>query len=275
MTKESKYNHTLYGKVGKATFYGASLVKIEGDPADTCRNEGDLYFKIKPTELEYLDFNTPVYALSDDGGKNYDITRKYRLYQLAQNWLHFYGLPVTDANTAKIAKLALENCWGTSIHDFLGDGQDDELFDILANECAGVQESDDPKDPENQEAIIKALKLEVGTRYANNIAHWFKQTIEQQIKLYDVLDFPFATLGLISDIIKQIEKNPTKFSEWFVEYQFNTIRKHIDEGTNLMILSHFVLEQAACSNYPGYSINESFLFHFFEDLDDNIAKEEN
>lgn len=274
MTKESKYNHTLYGEVGKATFYGASLVKIEGDPADTCGNEGDLYFKIEPTELEYLDFNTPVYALSNDGGKNYDITRKYRLYQLAQNWLHFYGLPVTDANTAKIAKLALENCWGTSIHDFLGDGQDDELFDMLEDKYTEVHYSHDPKDFENQRAIIKALKLEADTRYANQISHWFKQTIEQQtdLELYDALEMPFKVLGFIQDVVKLIEKDPVKFSNWFNQKDLATIKKHIDQGTNMMILSHFVIEEASYWISQNYTIDKASIEHFFEDLDEWIQQ---
>ena len=274
MTKENKYNHTLYGEVGKATFYGASLVKIEGDPADTCGNEGDLYFKIKPAELEYLDFNTPVYALSDDGGKNYDITRKYRLYQLAQNWLHFYGLPVTDANTAKIAKLALENCWGTSIHDFLGDSQNDELFDVLENKYANVHFSNDPKDPENIKTITKALELEADTRYANQISHWFKQTIEQQadLELYNVLEMPFKVLGFIQDVVKLIEKDPVKFSSWFSRKDLATIKKHIDQGTNMMILSHFVIEEARYWISQNYSISTASLEHFFEDLDEWIQQ---
>lgn len=273
MTKESKYNHTLYGQVGKATVYGASLVKIEGDPADTCGNEGDLYFKIKPAELEYLDFNTPVYALSDDDGKNYDITRKYRLYQLAQNWLHFYGLPVTDANTAKIAKLTLENCWGTSIYDFLGDGQDDELFDMLENEYAEVHDSNDPKDPENQQAIIKALKLEADTRYANVIIHWFNQTIEQQVDTYDdPVEIPFKVLGFIQDIVKLIEKDLAKFSNWFNRKDLPEIKKHIDNGTNMMILSHFVIEEAGYWISQNYTISATSLEHFFEDLEEWIEE---
>lgn len=274
MTKENKYNHTLYGEVGKATFYGASLVKIEGDPADTCGNEGDLYFKIKPAELEYLDFNTPVYALSDDGGKNYDITRKYRLYQLAQNWLHFYGLPVTDANTAKIAKLALENCWGTSIHDFLGDSQNDELFDVLENKYANVHFSNDPKDPENIKTITKALELEADTRYANQISHWFKQTIEQQadLELYNVLEMPFKVLGFIQDVVKLIEKDPVKFSSWFSRKDLPEIKKHINQGTNLMILSHFVIEEASYWINQNYTISAASIEHFFEDLDEWIQQ---
>lgn len=273
MTKESKYTHTLYGEVGKAIIHGASLVKIEGDPADTCGNEGDLYFKIKPTELEYLDFNTPVYALSDDGGKNYDITRKYRLYQLAQNWLHFYGLPVTDANTAKIAKLALENCSGTSIHDFLGDGQDDELFDMLENKYAEVHYSHDPKDFENQRAIIKVLKLEADTRYANQISHWFKQTIEQQVKVYDdPVDIPFTVLGFIKDIIKHIENDPADFSNWFAKQDFSTIKRHLNQETNLMILSHYVIEEAAYWTSQGYVVENSLIFDFFDELNDNIEE---
>lgn len=272
MTKENKYNHTLYGEVGKATLYGASLVKIEGDPADTCGNEGDLYFKIKPAELEYLDFNAPVYALSDDGGKNYDITRKYRLYQLAQNWLHFYGLPVTDANTAKIAKLALENCWGTSIHDFLGDGQNDELFDMLENEYTEVHDSNDPKDSENQQAIIKALKLEADTRYANQISHWFKQTIEQEVESDEPMDIPFKVLGFIQDVIKLIEKDFVKFSNWFNRKDLPEIKKHIDQGTNMMILSHFVIEEASYWISQNYTISAASLEHFFEDLEEWIEE---
>lgn len=274
MTKENKYNHTLYGEVGKATFYGTSLVKIEGDPVDVYEDEDNLYFKIKPTELEYLDFNTPVYALSDDGGKNYDITRKYRLYQLAQNWLHFYRLPVTDANTAKIAKLALENCWGTSIYDFLGDGQDDELFDMLEDKYAEVHYSHDPKDFENQRAIIKVLELEADTRYANVISHWFKQTIEQQadLKLYNALEMPFKVLGFIQDVVKLIEKDPVKFSSWFSRKDLPEIKKHINQGTNLMILSHFVIEEASYWISQNYTISAASIEHFFEDLDEWIQQ---
>lgn len=274
MTKDNKekYTHVLYGKCGKATIHGTSLVKIKGDPADTCGNEGNLYFKIKPAELEYLDFNTPVYALSDDGGKNYDVTKKYRLYQLAQNWLHFYGLPVTDANTAKIAKLALENCWGTSIYDFLGDGQDDELFDMLENKYVEIHNSNDPKDPENQQAITKALKLEADTRYANQISHWFKQTIEQQVKLYKPMDIPFTVLGFIKDLIKYIENDPAEFSTWFIKNDFNTIKKHLNQGTNLMILSHYVIEEAAYWTSQGYAVENSLIFDFFDELNDNIEE---
>lgn len=274
MTKDNKekYTHVLYGECGKATIHGASLIKIEGDPADTCGDEGDLYFKIKPAELEYLDFNAPVYALSDDGGKNYDITKKYRLYQLAQNWLHFYGLPVTDANTAKIAKLALENCWGTSIYDFLGDSQDDELFDMLENKYAEVHDSNDPKDPENQQAIIKALKLEADTCYANQISHWFKQTIEQQVKSCKPMDIPFTVLGFIKDLIKYIENDPAEFSTWFIKNDFNTIKKHLNQGTNLMILSHYVIKEATYWTSQGYAVENSLIFDFFDELNDNIKE---
>lgn len=77
---------------------------------------------------------------------------------------------------------------------------------------------------------------------------------------------------MIQDIVKLIEKDLAKFSNWFNRKDLPEIKKHIDNGTNMMILSHFVIEEAGYWISQNYTISATSLEHFFEDLEEWIEE---